>query len=179
VALLRRGLLALAIVLGVANRAAAQAEPRASPAEIKAAYLLNFARYVEWPPAALGDSGRPLVVCVVESNALEEALRRVAEGRTVSGRPVRVQVVRSSDEPVTCHLAYVDASAHAAARSLLVAWADQPVLTVGEGEEFLEAGGIIGFVMVEQTVRFAINQKAARRAGLRVSSRVLALAVRR
>jgi hypothetical protein len=53
------------------------------------------------------------------------------------------------------------------------------VLTVGEGEEFLASGGIIGFVMVEETVRFAINQDAAHRAGLRVSSRVLALALRR
>ena len=169
----------LAIGVGLASRAAAQAEPRASATEIKAAYLLNFARYVEWPQSALGDSAAPLSLCVVESNALEEALRRVAEGRAVEGRPVRVQVVRSADEPVTCHVAYVDPSARAGGRTLQVAWADQPVLTVGEGEEFLSGGGIIGFVMLQQTVRFAINQEAARRAGLRVSSRVLALAVRR
>jgi uncharacterized protein DUF4154 len=179
VALLKRLLVPLTIALGLGGRAAAQTEPRASATEIKAAYLLNFARYVEWPAAALGDSAGPLVICVVESNALEDALRRVAEGRTVSGRPVRVQVVRSSDEDVTCHVAYVGSPAAAAARSLQAAWADQPVLTVGEGEEFLAAGGIIGFVMVEQTVRFAINQEAAHRARLRISSRVLALAVRR
>ncbi len=178
-ALLRQALVLLAIGLGLASRAAAQTEPRASATDIKAAYVLNFARYVEWPPAAVGDSGTPLSVCVVESNVIEEALRRVAEGRVVRGRPVRVQVVRSSEEPVTCHVAYVDPSGLAVARSLQTAWADQSVLTVGEGEEFLASGGIIGFVMVEETVRFAINQDAAHRAGLRVSSRVLALALRR
>jgi hypothetical protein len=178
VALLRRLLVPLTLALGLGSRAAAQTEPRASATEIKAAYLLNFARYVEWP-AASRDSQGPLVICVVESTALEEALRRVAEGRTVDGRPVRVQVVRSSEDPTTCHVAYVGSTAITEARSLQSAWADQPVLTVGEGEGFLAAGGIIGFVMVEQTVRFAINQAAAARAGLRISSRVLALAVRR
>jgi hypothetical protein len=172
-------LLPLAIGLGLASRAVAQAEPRASATDIKAAYLLNFARYVEWPPAAFGDRASPLTICVVESNPVEEALSRVAEGRTVGGRPVRVRVVRSSEDPVTCHVAYVDPAGRAAARTLQTAWTDQPVLTVGEGEEFLASGGIIGFVMVGQTVRFAIDEGAARRAGLRVSSRVLALAVRR
>jgi uncharacterized protein DUF4154 len=175
VALLRRALLALAIGLGLASRAAAQAEPSAPVSDIEAAYLLNFARYVEWPPQALGDAAA-LEICVVESASVEEALRRLAEGRTVNGRPVRVMVVGSSEDLATCHIAYFGEDAGATSRLLAF---DRPVLTVGEGERFLARGGMIGFVLEAETVRFAIDQEAARRAGLRVSSRVLALAVRR
>ena len=178
-AILARAFVPLAIGLGLASRLAAQAQPAASATEVKAAYLLNFARYVEWPPGTFSDSAAPLLICVVESDALQDALRRVAAGRTVNGHPVRLQVVRSAEEPVTCHVAYFDASHGPSGHSLETLWAGQPVLTVGEGEDFLGGGGMIGFVVVEQTVRFAINQEAAARARLRVSSRVLALALPR
>jgi hypothetical protein len=179
VAVLTRGLVLLAVGLGLASGAAAQTEPRAPAADIKAAYLLNFARYVDWPPQAFGDSATPLVICAVESPALEQALRRVTEGRTVRGRRVRVAVVRSSEEPVTCHVAYFGGDAITGLPSPPPAWTGHPVLTVGEGEDFLDRGGIVAFLLDGQTVRFAIDQNAARQAGLRVSSRVLALAVRR
>jgi hypothetical protein len=177
--LARRLLLPLGIGLVLASRLAAQAEPSASATEIRAAYLLNFARYVEWPASAIGAATAPLVICVVESDPMQEALHRVADGRTVNGHPVRVAVVRSREDPTRCHVAYIDPAAGPTGRSLQAAWASQPVLTVGEGEEFLANGGMVGFVPLNETVRFAINQPAANQAGLRVSSRVLALAVRR
>jgi hypothetical protein len=148
-------------------------------ADIEAAYLLNFARYVDWPPEVFADPAAPLDICAVESPAVEQALRRVTEGRTVHGRPVRVTVVRSSEEAVPCHVAYFGGDPVTGLRRPPPEWAGRPVLTVGEGEEFLTRGGIVGFVLDGETVRFAIDQDAARRARLRVSSRVLALAVRR
>ncbi|HUR93288.1 MAG TPA: YfiR family protein [Gemmatimonadales bacterium] len=183
----RPRLLLLGLVFGVTVQLEAQREPGAPASEIKAAYLLNFARYVEWPAPTFSDAATPLVVCVVEvepeplveSKAIGEALLRLAEDRTVNGRPVRAVVVRSSDEPVACHIAYFSAAATPGARFLVTSWSTRPVLTVGEGEKFLRRGGIVGFMLVQQTVRFAIDQEAARRAGLRVSSRVLALAVPR
>jgi hypothetical protein len=177
--LARRVALQIGAGLVLAGRVAAQAEPTASAAEIRAAYLLNFARYVEWPATAIGDAAAPLVICVVESEPLEDALLRVAEGRTVNGHPVQVAVVRSREDPTGCHVAYIDPAAGATGRSLQALWAGEPVLTVGEGVDFLESGGIIAFPPVKETVRFAIDQRAADRAKLRVSSRVLALAVRR
>ena len=178
-AILTRVLVPVGIGLGLASQAAAQAVPRASATEVRAAYLLNFARYVEWPASVMGDSTAPLVVCVVGSAAMEDALRGVAEGQTVRGHRVRIESVPSSEEAAGCQVSYVDPSAGAEGRSLEVRWSGRPVLTVGEGDDFLAGGGMIGFVPVGQTVRFTINQEAAQRAGLRVSSRVLALAVPR
>jgi len=169
---------ALAVALALAAaRAAAQDTPPAPEQAVKAAYLLSFTRYVEWPAVAFPDSAAPVNICVVGDEALPDVVRLTIEGRRSRGRPVRLLRPDAPEHVRDCHLVFLPAQI----RSIdgwLASLRTTSVLTVGEGAEFLQRGGMISFVIREQTIRFLINDEAARAAGLRISSRLLALALR-
>ena len=139
--------------------------------QVKAAYLLNFTRFVDWPQGAFGQ-GSPFTICVAGRNPFGPALEATLEGETAAGRGLTSRVVR--DAAADCHTLFVPRGVAAAPylRSVRAA----PVLTVGETEEFLMQGGMIRFVMDNGRIRFEINQDAATRAQLRISSRLLQLA---
>lgn len=175
-----RGRLPLLLLLApfLPHRALAQEAPATLERQVKAAYLLNFTRYVDWPAAVFADSAAPVNLCLVGGDeAMSEALRRTVEGRHSRGRPVRLLRPDVPAQAGECHLLFLPAEAPLAA-TWLAALRGAATLTVGEGPGFLRHGGMIAFVIVNQTVRFLINDPAARRAGLRISSRVLALAAR-
>lgn len=158
-------------------RAHAQATPSDLEYRVKAAYLLNFARYAEWPPAAFAGGDTALNVCVVGRDPFGPVLDETLRGRRLSGRPLRV-VRRARPTGVSCHLAFLGAETRPVLESWLAALATEPTLTVGEGDGFAGAGGMIGFVIVDETVRFEINTEAVLAGGLRLSSRLLSLAAR-
>lgn len=136
---------------------------------VKAAYLLNFARFVEWPPAAR--SG-PLTICVAGRDVFGPVLAETVRNETVEGRPLVARVILEPEPG--CHVIFVPRGA--AAQAYLRAMRETPVLTVGETPEFLAEGGVVNFLRDGDNVRFEINPAAADRAGLRVSSRLLRLA---
>lgn len=160
------------------NRAPAQESPATLERQVKAAYLLNFTRYVEWPAAAFADSAAPVNLCLVgDDEAMPEIVRRTIEGRRSRGRPVRLIRPDVPTQAGDCHVVFVTAETPLTA-TWLAALRGTSTLTVGEGTDFLRRGGMIAFVIVDQTVRFLIDDRAARGSGLRISSRVLALAAR-
>jgi hypothetical protein len=137
--------------------------------QVKAAYLFNFVKFVDWPANA---SPGPITICVVGRNPFGTALDDTTLGETVDGRSVVARTVTGVGPG--CHVAFVPqgvnpAAALRAARML-------PVLTVGEASGFIENGGIINFVLDAGAVRFEIDQQAASRVGLQISSRLLRLA---
>lgn len=168
----------LALLLATLGPAALHAQDDGGSIEyrVKAAYLLNFTRYVEWPDSAFATAGASLDICVLGRDPFGEDLDQVTTNRTSQGHPIRVRRARDRSELAGCHLVFVseqewrrnpEAPAHLTTRG---------VLTVGDTEEFAREGGVIGFVIREETVRFVVNLDARDRAGLRISSRVLALA---
>jgi hypothetical protein len=160
------------------NRAPAQEVPATLEREVQAAYLLNFTRYVEWPAATFADSAAPVNLCLVEADeAMPEILRRTIEGRRSRGRPVRLVRPDVPAQAGDCHLVFLPAETPLT-ETWLAALRGTSTLTVGEGPDFLRRGGMIAFVIVDQTVRFLIDDRAARGSGLRISSRVLSLAAR-
>jgi hypothetical protein len=138
---------------------------------VKAAYLFNFTKFVEWPSSALPESA-PLTICVAGENPFGPVLADTIRGEIVNGRQLVARVARRSDH--TCHVLFVPRGVEPAPylRTGRVA----PQLTVGESADFLRQGGIINFVLEDGRVRFEINQDAAARARLRISSRLLRLA---
>ena len=161
--------------LSLAGGSAPAQSPAAAPEyEIKAAYLLNFTRYVEWPPAALAAQGA-FTICVLGADPFGATLDRLVRDRAVEGRRIGVRRLRPSERATGCHIAYLGGGTAAlgGARARL---GPGPVLLVGDGADFASSGGVIGFVLEEQTVRFQINAEAARSRGLRISSRVMTLA---
>ncbi|MGE0443655.1 MAG: YfiR family protein [Vicinamibacterales bacterium] len=137
---------------------------------VKAAYILNFIRYVEWPPGTLGDG--PITVCVAGRNPFGTALEETVRGEAIEGRAIAVRVILEPEPG--CHVLFVPTGANAGAylRSARMT----PVLTIGEAADFLPMGGIIGLRVDGGSVRFDIDQGAADRAALRISSRLLRLA---
>jgi hypothetical protein len=168
--------LLLSLTPWLPQRAPAQEAPATLERQVKAAYLLNFTRYVDWPAAAFPDSAAPVNLCLVDGDeAMSDIVRRTVEGRSSRGRPVRLLRPDVPAQAGDCHLLFLPAETPLA-ETWLAALRGTPTLTVGEGPGFLRRGGMIAFVIVNQTVRFLIDDPEARRAGLRISSRVLALA---
>jgi hypothetical protein len=177
----RRLLAQCAVVLGCAvimgGHAVAQAMPGALEYQVKAAYLLNFTRYVDWPPSVFADTDAPLTLCVVGRDPFGEVLERTIAGRHTAGRPLRIL---RPDRPAgdVCHVTFFGETTPPTREAWIAALEHEPTLTVGDGGDFARSGGMIGFVIRGETVRFEINVEAVRSAGLQISSRVLTLATR-
>jgi hypothetical protein len=151
--------------------AGSPAAPVSLEYEVKAAFLLNFTKFIEWPPSAFASPEAPLLICIAGDDPFGHALDQIVEGETVNGHSVAVERVRA-DQQKTCQVVYSGNNRSAATPPL----AAVGVLTVGEGDEFIQQGGIIGFVIENRHVRFAVNLKAAANAGLKVSSKLLSVA---
>lgn len=172
---------ALKLLTGVAAFGAASApqlvhgQPPTLEAQVKATYLYNFIQFVEWPQAAWAD-GDAFHLCVLGNGRVGAAIEAFG-GERVDGRVIRVLRLTTVDEAATnrCKLLYLPRTAGDSA-ALLARAPSQGVLTVGEAPNFTGAGGMIGLYEVRGRVHFSINDRAARRAGLVVSSRLLQLA---
>ena len=163
---------ALAMLLLYAAAGAAQG---LSEMEVKAAYLFNFAKFVEWPPGAFAASHAPLVLCIPGRSALGGALAAL-EGKSAQGHELRTRREVRPDDLKSCHILFVPEADSASAAELLRKAGTLPVLTVGEQDQFAARGGVIGLVAGDERVRFEINPDAANRAGLKISSQLLRLA---
>jgi hypothetical protein len=140
--------------------------------QVKAAFLLNFGKYVEWPASAI--QGNDLDICVLGRDPFGATLDETVAGRTVGNRAVKARRVSSVAGASGCNILFVSRSdeATAVASSL----SGSPVLLVGEQDHFAREGGMINFVEVDNKVRFEINEAAAKKAGLKISSQLLKLA---
>lgn len=140
---------------------------------VKAAYLFNFTKFIEWPNAAfVGGRSFSFSICVAGRNPFGPALTTTLVGETAAGLPLASRVVNAGGA-AGCHVLFVPAGVPAA--PYLRGVGKSPVLTVGESPDFLAQGGIINFVLDGGRVRFEINQAAAESAQLRISSRLLQL----
>lgn len=140
---------------------------------VKAAYLLNFTRYVDWPDSGTDNT---LSICVLGSDPFGRILDATVAGRTSHGKSLRVRRVQTPAEATGCKVVFISRDTWRRSPESLKDLNRTGSLTVGESEEFARGGGIIGFVIVEETVRFVVNDQARDRAGLRISSRMLSLA---
>jgi hypothetical protein len=166
---------AFGVVWALAPLYAAGPNPRLEY-RVKAAFVFNFAKFVEWPPGT-GDSG-PFVIGVFGSDPFGEILDTTVEGKTVRGRPLAVRRYISASEARGCDLLFVSAAETKHLPEILRNLAGRSVLVVGEGPELIRAGGAIGLIEEDDKVRFEINDTAAERAGLKISSQLLKLARR-
>lgn len=141
------------------------AEPNTTEYEVKAAFLFNFLKFVDWPAAQDG----PWVIGVVASNPFAATLEETVRGKTIKGSPVIVKRLANLAGARGCHIVFVPTPAQAA-------FTPPPgVLTVGDDPHFLEAGGIVSFYLEDGKVRFEIQANTAKAAGLRVSAQLLKL----
>jgi hypothetical protein len=163
-------LLALLWIQPFPKLRAASAAARES--DVKAAFLLNFTKFVDWPPSALGASDAPLTICILGDDPFGRTIDQIVEGESVNGHRIAVERIRA-DQQKSCQVLYAADNKPA---STTFSAAGPAVLTIGEGDDFIRQGGIIAFVLDNRHVRFDINLKAATNAGLKLSSKLLSVA---
>jgi hypothetical protein len=163
--------------MGVSSMVMAGAQDTTGEYQLKAALLARFPRFVQWPDTALNAS-TALSVCVVRPNPFGKILAQLLAGETAQGHSISWREIGGSDDIDRCHVLFISAQSARDERTLLARAGNVPVLTVGETQTFLDHDGIIALRVDDRRVRFDVNIAAANRAGLRLSSQLLRLAVR-
>ena len=142
---------------------------------VKAAYLYNFAKFVEWPAGAFADPAAALTICIAGDNPFGDALGTLS-GKMVESHPVTVRHIPAATGLDQCHIVFIGRAEQGRIKPLLAKLARLPVLTVSDSGDFAQGGGMIGLIEAEQRIRFNINLAAARQANLKLSSQLLKLA---
>jgi hypothetical protein len=150
--------------------------PTAGEYQVKAAFLYNFAKFVEWPPSSFSDASAPLRICVFGQDPFGQALLDITHEKIVGGHILQVDQVVDVALARTCHILFIASSEKVQLKRILESLQGTDVLTVGDTKGFAELGGIINFVLENDRVRFEVNRKAADRAGLKISSKLLGVA---
>jgi hypothetical protein len=169
-------LLGLALALAAAPGAPAIADPhRVEEYKVKAAFLYNFSKFVEWPANAFPDASAPFVIAVLGDDPFGDALD-ILKGKTVQGRPVVVRRVASLADMGRVNILFVSSSVKSRLGSVLPAAEKVHALTVGDTQRFRSQGVAIQLVRDGDKIGFEVNLEASRRAGLVISSKLLGLA---
>jgi hypothetical protein len=163
------------LLLATLALAAAAQRPQATASELRAAYLYRFLSFVEWPPRRFASARAPIVVALAGASEVADELEAIVRGRAAQGRPILVRRLRGRDDAQGAHLVFVGDGA-AARLAALSAAVEPATLVVANGELALERGAMIGFVELQGRLRFVVALDAAERGGLRISSRMLAVA---
>lgn len=161
-----RVLLALCSVIPVSSE---------SPAayQVKAAYLLNFARFVTWPPL---DSRAPFVIGVLGADPFGNTLDQIAAGKSIDNRPISIRRFSSARQVEECQVLFISSSELGRLESTIKHFASSPILTISDIPSFIQANGAIRLVEEGGRIQFDINLQAIQAAGLRADSRLMRLA---
>lgn len=144
--------------------------------QVKAAFLYQFSKFVEWPTNAFETSESPLVIGILGADPIADAMLSSIEGKEVRGHRVVVKQARSVEELTKHHVLFITSGSVDRMTETLRTLKGTSVLTVSEVEGFAGRGGMIGFITIENKIKFEINPGAAQRANLKISSQLLKLA---
>lgn len=150
------------------------AQTAVSATTVKAVFLYRFAGYVQWPNSSSG----PFTIAVIGAPDVAAQLAQLLPDHPIQGRRAQVRAIDRVSELRDAQILYIGPDYHGNLRSLIAPLAGRPVLVVTDAPDGLSAGGTVNFLIEQQHVRFEVSTAAARRAGLRISSDLLAVAVR-
>lgn len=170
------GTLGLAALLALTTPAPAQDTQQYSEDEVRAVFLYRFTGFIEWPPAAV--PAPDFTIAVLGADGVAEVLGRLLTGRSIKDEPARVHRISRVEDLGDARVVYVGAAGRDTMAALAAAVGDRPVLVVSSAEQGLARGVTINFVSRDRHVRFEVSLTAASRAGLKISSDLLAVATR-
>jgi hypothetical protein len=173
--LARRCWKALLILFLVSLVSEAQAQAQPTEYEVKAAFIYNFAKFVEWPANSFNSAADPLQICVLGNNRLRTDLQNIVAEKRIGSRPLNVRRVELFDIK-GCHVLFVGLGETYRVHQALQEAQGGSILTVSDISGFLDLGGMISFTFDQNRIRFEVNLKAAQAAQLQLSSKLLSLA---
>lgn len=169
-------LLVSLFLTSTADSVESQSQVQAEEYAVKAVFLYNFGKFVDWPNLGSATDRETMALGILGKDPFGRALDEVFAGKTLQHRPVEIRRLQSVDEADGCHILFISSSESKKVPEILKKLAGLPILTVGESQDFVESGGMIEFAIVDNKVRFEINAGAAGRSRLKISSRLLSLA---
>jgi len=144
--------------------------------QVKAKFLYNFARFVQWPSDRFADNKTPITIAIIGNDPFGIDIDKTVEGKFVDGRTIKILHSRNMDTLDCCHILFINMDEEKQTAEILNHVKNQSVLTVGEKKGFLQLGGIINFIIRDNKVRFEINEKAAEQSGIWISAQLLKIA---
>jgi hypothetical protein len=150
--------------------------PAALEYKIKAGYLYNFAKYIEWPAKTLPATNSPIVIGVLDGAGALPVVQSIFQNKSVAGRPLQVKAVFPTTLDASCHILFLTRAAGPSPLEVRQTLGSAATLLVGEDDQFAERGGMIGFVREEDSFRVHLNLEAATQAGLKVSAKLSSVA---
>ena len=159
----------------------AQEVDEAKATKVKAAYLYNFTKFIQWPDTAFEDDKAPFVIGVLGDDPFGRILDDTVRGKKIAERSVKIRRLSWKEEEGrtslrSCHILYISDSERYRLDDILAALEQRPVLVVSDVREFASDGGMIGFVLEQGRIIFEVNREALERAELKASSKLLKLA---
>jgi hypothetical protein len=167
-------LLGVCLMAVLASSLVSAAETPPSEYQVKAAYLLNFAKFVEWPVTAFASRDSALRICILGEDPFGRALDQLLEGEVINGRKLLAARMERPPQPGACQTLFISRSEKDV--PAILSQVGPGVLTVSDRDGFLREGGMIAFVLDARRVRFDINLRAASGASLKISARLLNVA---
>jgi hypothetical protein len=150
-----------------------------SEAEAKAAFVLNFARFTEWPSKKLpADLSEPIRIGVMGEGAVSGELQRLSKNFKIQGHPVEVTVLQETEDALTCQVVYLEGVSQARFQKCLEDWKGQNLLVVGGAPETAKWGAAVAFKPMQARLQFIVNRRAAKAQGISLSAQLLKLAAR-
>jgi hypothetical protein len=144
--------------------------------QIKAGFLYNFAKFIEWPAQAFPDAHAPITIGILGQDPFGDILDQAIKGQVINGRKLAIRRLKGIGDLKACHILFISSSEKKHLTHILEGLKASSVLTVGEIDGFTQRGGIIKFTVAESQVRLEINVDLAQQAGLKISAKLLALA---
>jgi hypothetical protein len=143
--------------------------------EVKAAFIHNFTKFIDWPPEAFEDENSPFRVGILGTGPIDKPLMKL-NGKKVNSRSLEVSRVSNLNQVSQYHVIFVNSSENGRMRSILLALKGTGILTIGDTSDFAERCGVINFYLQSGKVRFEINIEASQQENLKISSKLLRLA---
>ena len=168
-------LVLVALFAGIAPAVLAQAEVL-EEYQVKAAFLYQFTKFIEWPSEAFPDANAPFSICVAGADPFGNILNQLFQQKTVGQRRLELRRSAHGEDLQGCQILFISASERKRFPAILDKVKGTPVVTVSESDRFMQAGGTINFFLSEERVRFDINLEATEGTGLKFSSRLLSVA---
>jgi hypothetical protein len=171
---LKRWLMLIILLFTQVNTALAQRNP--AEEQVKAVFIYNFTKFIDWPSNSFNNPESPFIIGVVGNQNISPFLQEAIAGELAAGRPILIKHYATARDVKNCHILYIGSEDPDRVKAIIAQTKNQSILTVSDSPNFLRWGGMVRFFTEKGKIRLEINSDAAKSSGIRISSKLLSVA---